>query len=315
MAQIGKDTELIADMRTQHLWFGFFCTVGLALVGAGCSLPSLLTPQSASTTSTAAQPSGPQPAVFDGLSPQDAANKIQLTAGNALIMKQGFGGVGNKIADLFNVGGPEGERDIVISAFAPANTASLQWKLTTTSDKTTKQTTGNIDSIDLFHSHTLYLPGYWREGDQKALGTSALWLSQDVYEDLVKLHNSSIDFGLFAPQLVDSLPKDVDLQAAIKRMKDAAVAAGNKVDVYYMVADPDQTTKKLIVNGKEVTVQVITARNWFGEIVVLANKQNPLVLQVTLNPLALAAVDSMSGSSYLSHAMGYDITEIKDIQQ
>ncbi len=300
-------------MSLRQRLLGTGCLFGVVLFGAGCSLPS--TPSTTTATSTQATASGPKPAVFDGLSPQDATKKIQLTAGNVIVMKQGFGGIGGKVADLFSVGGNEGERDIVINSFAPAQSASLSWKLITQIDKTTKQTVGTISDANLLRSHTLYLPGYWREGDQKALGTSALWVSQDVYEDLAKLKNSSIDFGLFTPELVDALPKDTDLQSAIQRVKDAAVAAGNKIDVYYMVADPDQTEQKLIVNGKEITVQVITARNWFGEIVVLANKQYPLVLKVTLNPLALAAVDSMSGSSYLSHAMGYEITELKDIQE
>jgi hypothetical protein len=274
-------------------------------------------PSSASSTSTSSTPavaSGPKEAVFDGLSSQDATKKIQLTAGSVMEMRQGFGGIGGKVADIFGVGG-QGVRDIVIDAFAPAHTASLHWKLTTQKDKITTQTTGSINDADLLRAHTLYLPGYWREGDQKALGTSVLWLSQDEYEDLAKLKNTSVDFGLFTPELVDSLPKDTDLQAAIQRVKDTAIAAGNKIDVYYVVADPNQTEQKLTINGKEVTVQVITARSWFGEIVVLANKQYPLVLKVTLNPIALAAVDSMSGSTYLSHAMGYEITELKDIQE
>lgn len=302
-------------MTSQRVFIGVLCAFSVMTLGVGCSVASNAN-TAATSTAQSVTPSGPKPAVFEGLSAEDATKKIQLTNGSIIEMKQGLQGVGGKIADLFGVSGSaEAQREIVIQSFAPAHSADFQWKLTTTANGTTKQTTGSVVNAELQRSHALYLPGYWHEGEQRAMGTSAVWVSQDVYEDLVKLKNSSIDFGLFTPELVDTLPKNDDLQAAIAKMKEAAIAAGNKTDVYYMVADPEQTEKKLIINGKEVTVKVIAARNWFGEIVVLENKQYPLVLKVTLNPLVLAAVDSMSGSSYLSHAMGYEITELKDIQE
>lgn len=280
-----------------------------SLFGLGC------TKTAPSSSGSSQAPSGPKPANFDGLSPSDAAKKIQFVGGNVIVMKQGFGGIAGKLADAFNIGGSEGERDIVIRSFSPSTIASIDWKLSTKAKGETRQTTGSISGGDLGRSHTLFLPGYWRENDQMAFGTSLLWLSSDVYEDLAKLRNSSLDFGLFTPALIDQLPKSVEFTAALAKLKSTVNAIGNKKDVYYLEADKEPTQMKLVVNGKDVTVQTITARNWFGEIVVLDSKNDPLVLKVTLNPVALAAVDSVSGSNFLKEALGYEVTEIKDIQE
>jgi hypothetical protein len=283
----------------------------VAFVGVGCR-----------DVSTSVQsPSGPKPATFENLSPQDAAKKVMFVGGNVILMKQGFGGIGGKLAQKLGFGGSEGIREIVVKSFAPAQRADIDWKLTTKvtpdpkdpKDSGTRQTTGQILGGKLLSAHKLYLPGYWTEGEKSALDTSIIWLSQDVYDDLSKNHVSTLDLGVIDETIAGSLAAAKDLQAALAKLTSAAEAVGVRKDVYLMEADMEPSTYTLKINGTDVKVQVITARSWFGEITVLDNKQNPLVLKVTLNPIALAALNSMAGSEFFRNGLGYEITELKDL--
>lgn len=289
----------------------------LSLVGAGCpsSILNLAAPSGV--------PSGPKPATFENLTPAQAAEKISFVGGNVIVMKQGFKGIAGQLIEKLGFGGGEGTREITIRGFAPAVKADLEWKLTARvpanpkdpMDSGIRQTTGAIVGANLLIAHKLYLPGYWVEGEQGSKDASVIWLSQDVFENLSKSKFGTLDFGILDLEQTGALKIAKDLAQALNKFKTTVEQANTKKDVYFIEADPEPSDWPLIVNGKSVTVQVIKARNWFGEIVVLNSKKNPLVLKVTLNPLAIAAVDSASGGSLLKYGLGYEITELKDIQE
>lgn len=296
----------------------FFATLlALGLVGAGCP-SSLLKP-----VPQLSAPSAPKLASFENLTSAQAAEKIAFVGGNVIVMKQGFKGIAGQLIEKLGFGGGEGERDIVLRGFAPAVKADLEWKLTAhvppnpkdPTDSGIRQTTGVITGANLLTSHKLYLPGYWVEGEQGSKDASVIWLSQDVFEDLSKSKFGTLDFGILDLEQTGALKIAQDLSQALNKFRTTVERASAKKDVYDIEADPEPSDWPLIVNGKNVTVQVIKARNWFGEIVVLNSKKNPLVLKVTLNPLAIAAIDSASGGSLLKYGLGYEITELKDIQE
>jgi len=236
--------------------------------------------------------------------------QLNLVPGSILVMRQGFAGIAGSLADKLGFGGGEGTRVIVIKRFAPGYTADIEWKLTTKVKKLTpkdsdlRQFSGSLSGVDLLRTHKLYLPGYWQEGEHGAFGTSALWVSEIVFEDLTKLKNTTLNFGILDQELYAGLKIAEDLKPVLRKLNVNIDLIGAHTDVYFMTAEPELTDWKLVVNGKTVTVQVIKARNWFGEIVVLNNKQNPLVLKVTLNPV---------GSNFLKNGLGYEITELRDV--
>lgn len=289
----------------------------VALMGFGC------VSDVSRFTAAPSVPSGPKRAVFEGLSPKDAAKKIMFVGGNVIVMKQGFGGIGGKLAEQIGFGGHEGTREIVVRSFAPGNRADIEWKLQTKvqpnpqdlKDTGIREKTGQILGGKLLSGHKLYLPGYWGEGEKDALDTSIIWLSHDVYDDLSKNRVSTLDLGVTDRVIAGSLVAAQDVQAAIAKLRGEADAVGKRKDVFLIEADPEPSKWTLKINGVNATVQVIKARSWFGELVVLDHRQNPLVLKVTLNPLALAAADVTTGSGFLKNALGYEITELRDITE
>ncbi len=82
-------------------------------------------------------------------------------------------------------------------------------------------------------------------------------------------------------------------------------------DLTELYADEELIEWRLKVNGEEKKVSAIRARNWFGEVIVLNNRQNPMILKVTLNPLA-AGMDAASGNgeSVMSRLFGYEVDNI-----
>ena len=77
-----------------------------------------------------------------------------------------------------------------------------------------------------------------------------------------------------------------------------------------MEVDSDQEELSLIVNGKETKVSVIRAHNWYGEMVVLNNPQNPLILRMSFNPLTTAAAEIMGKEKGLKTLFGYEIKSL-----
>ncbi|MEK7115874.1 MAG: hypothetical protein AAB879_00585 [Patescibacteria group bacterium] len=287
----------------------------LILMGAGCDVSRI------SSILTNSQPSGQPSASLQNVTSAERAKKILFVRGSVIVMKQGFKGIAGPLVEKLGFGGGEGTRDISIRKFAEAVNADIEWKLTAKvpanpkdlKDSGTRQTSGAILGANLLSSHTLYLPGYWVEGERTAKDASVIWLSQDVFEDLAASKSGTLDFGILDIRQTGALNVAKELAHTLDRLK--ASVNREKKDVNYIETDSQPSDWTLKVNGKDVTVQVLKARNWFGEIVVLNSKKNPLVLKVTLNPLALAAIDTAVGSAFLTNGLGYEIVELKDVKE
>lgn len=305
-----------------------FATVMLAF-GAGCSVPTIKNPVA---------PAGPKTSALDGLSPEDAAKKVNFTPGSVIEMRQTFLGFGAKLAAALAGEKKEGTRVIVVSRFAPMETANVEWKLSTQveTDASKKAraaasaagkpvpepvmveqaSEGSVNGFDLRETHTLYLPALWPEKkDAPNFGTSGIWLSRDVYEGLARNRVATLDFGMLDPTLTSVVSKLTDFQKAFALLATKKAIVEDRTDVFRLDGDKDAIEWPLKVNGKDVKVAAIKAHTWFGEIIVLQNPQNPLILKATLNPATMSISDVLSGAGLLNALVGYEVTEIKDAQE
>lgn len=311
---------------TSALRFVSLSVVALALFGAGCQNVAQL-PQ---------EITGPKIAAFDNVSAKDATAKIQLVRGSTIETRQTFLGFGAKLAAKLAGEGKEGTRVISIERFAPREVASFTWRLSTKEEaessvkaraeaerlkKTVPEpvmvesvVTGNLDGLNLKDAHTLYLPAYWPETDEDvpSLGTSGIWLSGDVFDDLERNRVSTLDFGILDARLQGAVAKVADFRNALSSLEGQKKKIENRVDVFKIDGEKDLVEWPLKVNGKEVKVEVIRAKSWFGEIVVLNNKQNPLVLKTTLNP---TAAELVTGLGPLKALLGYEVTALDGVQE
>ncbi len=293
----------------------------VSLFGFGCS------PSSSTSTPGQQEVTGPKTAVFDNLSPEEATAKINFVPGSFLEVKQTMFQDGSDSLSRISGQSYDVTRDVVIARFAPRNLASVAWqvrgkiesdasiKARQDAERLHKPTPapefvdhlqqGSINNFDLNQSHIFMGPSFWPEkADADSYGTSGMWLSGEAYDELDHSRVASLDMGILSPNTREGVATAKDVTSALSALQGEEKKVENHIDMIKLDADKDLIDYPLTVNGKKVTVKAIRAHDWFGEIIVLNNKQNPLVLKMTLTPKTL-----------LSTYLNYEVTAIGDIQQ
>ena len=266
------------------------------VLGAGCSWLNKAKNVPVNAL-TAISPSGPKPADLKGASPAQAAKKINFVPGSRIELRQTIGGKDSNQA-----------RIITIEKFAPMVYAKFSWKMDQKSEG--QPVTGGLDDMSLNSNHYLYPPAYWPPERVLASETSGIWLSNEVYEELTKTKEATLYYDFTDKMLYGQMAESNIFSDAVKDLKIS-------VDVISKTKDPDLTdvtatgTYQLKVNGQQTTVQVIQAKNWYGEITVLDNPQNPLILKLSFDP-GQEAVNAKN--SILSSLLGYEVTSLDGVQ-
>jgi len=286
-------------------------------------------------------PAGPRPADLDNVSPAEASRRINFVAGSQIEMRQLLPGnasttVNNQAAD-----NKEGIRIVTVEHFAPMVYAQLNWKLgqkyETQASKDARaayerlpaktrpaqppkpvmelqNVIGLLQNISLKDSHRLWSPAYWPPEPVNADFSSAIWVSQSVFEELTKTHDSTVYFGYLDNSLYGVMQSAQPFAEAVGRLRAEVKKIEDKVDPDQTVSETEFADWPLLVNGKQATVQVIKARSWYGDIVVLNNPQNPLILKMTLNPKDAGVLQNVSPDGFLQTLLGYEVTELNGVQ-
>lgn len=183
--------------------------------------------------------------------------------------------------DTFEVKSAQGDtRTVTVKRFAPMNHAEIEWSVT----KDGVSTTGTVTNINLQNSHAAQLPAYWQKGKQSlADEKTGIWLSDDAFQELSRTKQTILNYGIFDEDAQTISKSDPGFKTAYDALRQRAGTDGKTHDLTLMKADAEPIEWKLSVNGKERTVSAWKARNWFGEIIVLNDRQNPLILKLNLN--------------------------------
>lgn len=171
---------------------------------------------------------------------------------------------------------------------------------------------GVVRTDSLANAERLLLPSYWPEGeyDVSQAGNSVIWLSNAQYAELVATRSSHVQLGLFDSTLKDALDFTESAKSALDRLqgKIAATATSNQ-DFTKLTAKGDWGSYPIKVNGQDVRVRTIEASNAFAHYTILANPENPVILNISIMPWALGP--SLFGSlNELKDELGYSITSV-----
>ncbi len=260
-------------MKRLHLLTGF-ALVSLTLFGIGCS----------KKTTTG-------PITVDDLNkkpPQEITDSLQFLPGDSFVLANGL------------------QLNATLTRFAATNFAELSWA----TEAHGVASTGTITSINLSRSHALYPPAFWRLKSRADLQKekTALWLSDDAYMELSRTRRTVLNFGVLDEAMSSFVKNRKDLKPTFDLLRAKAADDGKRVDLTLMQAEEQDADWPLMVNGKKFTVKVIKARNWFGEVVVLDSRQNPMILKITLNPLFEGASDAIKSNDSLKMLFDYEVT-------
>lgn len=185
---------------------------------------------------------------------------------------------------------------------------------------------GSISSSVLDDATTIGLPELWSDGDGGNVETSLLWLSKAQYNELANTRSTRLSLGLFdeslmeVEEVVTRLGSFVSKIAAILPLSKGeieGVASESEADTVSLhglltiTADPSWHSYALTVDGVHTTVQTIEAENKFANLTILANQDNPLILEIRLTPLARGSIDVLSVDGLSEGFGGYEIVSIE----
>lgn len=294
---------------------GIACLTAFAFFAAGCQRSGV---ESTSTTST-----------FAHLDPAQAAAQLSLVPGDTFEVRSSV--FGSKFPDLFQTGS---ERHVRILFFDPRRSAVLQWSVAKERESAASKAardaffkeikshpgsllppppvvfeevtvSGTVSGINLQDSHTLFPPAYWTPGIVSVNGEkSGLWISEQSFEEISRTHVSTVNYNVLDESAERIFKNIFSIQNAINKLRSETVAMDGERDPFLAKADADPVAVPLAINGATVNVSAWRVKSWFGELFVLNNRANPLILKLTLNPLLGA-----QGAS-LGDAFGYEITRM-----
>ena len=138
--------------------------------------------------------------------------------------------------------------------------------------------------------------------DEKTL----IWLSAKQYNELVNTRTTTISIGVFDEKFSSLQSFGRIFDRAKKFIQQAPQAEQTQEDLYKVEADGEWGEYTLMVEGEEKTVRTIGADNWFGSYTILANPENPLILEMHLNPLSFGSLKEGVTEAF----SGYQVIEI-----
>lgn len=190
---------------------------------------------------------------------------------------------------------------------------------------------GSVRTQSLADAGTVLLPEYWLAQDMGTVTESLLWISSGQYEELVNTRKTNISLGLFDESLAKIEETTDQLGSITEDFKNLIAPLAEyglfevsetiqtehepeeDEDLITVQADGDWATCYVKINGVRTGVRAIKASNAFATYKILANPENPLVLEIQLTPLSQGNLDL--GSIDLTDGFGgYEITEITRTQ-
>jgi hypothetical protein len=285
---------------------------GLLVVGAGCAAPKL-----------------PELAIF----PQDVASAdLKLESGTKIILEQ------TDVNPLRNLGRQQA-REIVLRSWETGEGVSLTWsevferetaaslESRTAAERATGvgeeshvpepvyetiSLNGSLTTDALDDGQRILLPSEWTETQVDLSGSSStlIWLSQTQYNELAATRHTHLSIGMFDAGLQTAADAAQALKGFITQLSGGDDSGSiTDQDVTEIVASADWGSYTLKWKGEKVRVQTVQAENKFASYTILANPENPLILEVELKAWAYGteALGFLSDELQIS---GYAITEI-----
>ena len=269
------------------------------------------------------------------------AESLNLTAGSEIVLHETVFGLGGKIVDF--LGGESESREVVVNSWVPGSSVALGWRLETKVeteaskkvrseyDEKYKETPigevvpkkpealfkalvmkGDLSTSALDIGEEILLPAYWQDGEVQAVNDSTLiWISRKQYEELVNKRKTILNLGLFDDSLATAAGFTDNIKNLLNKLKQDSEEAQDREDILSVAANEQWGTYKMKIDGKMQTVRTIEAQNWFGRYTILANPDNPLILEIVLSPASRGSFNIFTRAKLLEAFLGYEVTEIK----
>ncbi|MBI4592167.1 hypothetical protein HY733_01850 [Candidatus Uhrbacteria bacterium] len=301
--------------------------VSLTFIGAGCAATDV-----------------------SSLNPEEAAASLLFAVGNEIVVQPTILGVGGSVVDWFGGEEEErtitlnawtaGESvnfswsiatQVETQSSIEARTAyDLQYATSPVGVEISikpeaqyeeKIVTGSIASESMMDADTLMLPEAWPEGEGGISTSSLIWLSRTHYDELVNTRTTKVSLGLFDESLMQVEEATSKLQSIVDGVAGliepligselTSETEDTETDsLLALEADPQWGEYTLLVDGVKTSVRVVEAYNAFASYKILANPDNPLILEIQLTPLSQGNLELLSKDGISEGFGGYEVTQI-----
>lgn len=166
----------------------------------------------------------------------------------------------------------------------------------------TREVGGTLSFPDFGTATELLLPGLWPEGNATVPGSTALWISTNARAELKGGGSASVPLAVSAPSLREPaatfLRRAIDLSSRAPSGRPGVWTAG------------PPAAFGLRVDGADVTVPALGARDWFAAYAVLDGTSPALVLAALPQPASSPPADLLAPAHAMRSLLGYRVAEI-----
>ena len=229
--------------------------------------------------------------------PDAAALAVRAEQGTTFRIRPTFLGVTGTVNDL--IGSEEGLRLAVVETRG-ADAESLRW--------TEGARSGSIAASKTAASDSMFLPAFWKDGETKLARESTVWLSPKAYAELTGSGKAEWRIGLAGTELGTVAAAIKNFNALASKLSASATATAASP---FQLAATGEAVIPLKVGGKVENVRALRAANWLADYLILKNPENPLILKVNINPLALGALDAFKALGVDPTKVGYEVVGVE----
>ncbi|MBI2475153.1 hypothetical protein HYV69_01875 [Candidatus Uhrbacteria bacterium] len=270
--------------------------------------------------------------------PEQAAALLNIEAGSKIILRETIFGVGGKAISLFE--GTDADRIISVNFWEPKVRGVFSWerslkKETDASTATRKKyfddytsaaigtqlpnppepvyenilEKGILETNSLENGNKILLPFFWQKDENLKSDSTLIWLSNKQYKELVENRRTEIHLGLFDDSVSYVTGITDQIESFIDQLKGKPQVKDQK-NISEIEADIDWKTFRLKVNGVLTDVRAIQAQNAFARYTILANENNPLILEIMLSPASRGTANIFNRKALGEAFWGYEVTDI-----
>lgn len=167
----------------------------------------------------------------------------------------------------------------------------------------THEVGGTLFFPDFGTATDLLLPGLWPEGFASVRGATALWISPNARAELEGGGRASVPLAAAGPALREPgatfLRRAIDVAARVPSSRPGLWTAGPRASF------------RLVVDGRDVTVPAVGARDWFAAYAVLDGASPPLVLAALPQPGPSLPVEGVAPALAMRSLLGYRVAEVR----
>jgi hypothetical protein len=211
-----------------------------------------------------------------------------LAEGLALEIRSSFLGVGGTVSDV--LGSEDGVRTAVVRAF-DGDRLVLEWSVSGTAGSAS----GTAETDGFAVAQAMLLPAFW-EADTAVRENGLVWLSPKAFRELTEEGRTEWRLGLGDAFL-----------SAVGRLFSSKDPSASPFDLEFKERIGAYPMR---LNGRLEHVSAVRASSWFADYLVLDHPDAPLILKVTVNPLAASAFDAFAPRSSGSEEINYEVTSI-----